>query len=119
MRAACVGIALFCLLSPNPVVAVGHKTGSDLYNECRANEADPVYFQRSSSCISYISGVLDSWMLDKVKIGNRHECIPVITGGEAKRIVIIYANKHPEDVRFPAVMLVRLAFSAAYPACLT
>ena len=93
--------------------SAGFYTGNELYSECTARESSSTYYQSSSICSGYISGVYDHFIGTAEKgllcIGNN------VTIGQTKKIFISYADRHPEKLHLPAWLLVEnsifLAFS--------
>jgi hypothetical protein len=77
-------------------------------------------FKKSGTCMGFIDGVIDSDTIahhDK----NGHQfglklCVPADTSGrQLAKIVVKYGDDHPQQLHFPAAVIVLLAMSDAFP----
>ena len=88
------------------------ETGSDLRDACGAipptakdlDSLTPMQGVKSMSCVGYISGVVDAWLL-----AGKPLCAPLKTSrSEAALIVDKHIDEHPEELHLsPAVLVLR------------
>jgi|KBSSwiStaDraftv2_1062776.scaffolds.fasta_scaffold2383280_1 hypothetical protein len=113
-------IAVACaawLIAQTPAAA-DFWDGNQLFAECRTSSDSPTYYQSASNCRSYITGVFDDFMLQRVVSGKSEDCvIGNITAGQLRDVVDRYLYEHPQTRAMPASFLTRMAIIDAWPAC--
>jgi len=94
-------------------------TGNDLVASCSATSE----FE-SGACIGFIQGVINGFNSGAiVQHGRGNEqrsifdlCVPNgVTTGQTTKVILAYADKHPEQLHFPADVIVTKAVSEAWP----
>jgi hypothetical protein len=82
-------------------------TGNALVAACQGQG------ENYSQCLSFMHGALDSQYLESPK---GHElCIPEgVTNGQLVKVVLKYADEHPENLQFPAAAFVLLGVRRAW-----
>lgn len=110
-------LSLVALASPtNASPHQGFWTGNALLDQCRATSADPSYFQKQSSCRSFIMGVDDAISMVMEIQSKEMYCSPLgVTAGQEKDIVIAYLEGHPGIRHNTAASIVTSALMGAFP----
>jgi hypothetical protein len=94
-------------------------TGNDLVASCSATSE----FE-SGACIGFIQGVINGFNSGAiVQHGRGNEqrsifdlCVPNgVTTGQTTKVILAYADKHPEQLHYPADVIVTKAVSEAWP----
>jgi Rap1a immunity proteins len=94
-------------------------TGNDLVASCSATSE----FE-SGSCIGFIQGVINGFnsgtIVQHGRGNGEHSildlCVPNgVTNGQVTKVVLAYTDKHPEQLHYPADVIVTKAISEAWP----
>ena len=94
------------------------KTGNTLLAECTNKGLEIVDFMDKSSCNAYIMGSEDTHEIAVLYLGEMKPlfCLPKgATIGQRVKIVVKYMNENPEDLHFPASLILPMAFKKAFP----
>lgn len=84
-------------------------SGNDLVTECASDKS----IERAT-CIAYVMGVLDSGVMYDTEYTK--VCPPDrMSAHQAAKIVVKYADNNPEQLHFPASILVHNALIKAFP----
>jgi hypothetical protein len=97
-----------------------NSTGNDLVSTC-GNTADVI---SASQCYGYIQGALNGFEAGSLwhwrssskadAIDYNLLCIPNgVTGDQTRKVIMLYADKHPERLQIPAANLIALAVNDA------
>lgn len=120
-------VMLGCLLTLGVPQRAAANDGNGLLNDCAAAERVADGGQQSVDaidairCVTYVEGIGDMNSAYRVLLNERHEqpffCQPDagLQNQQAARIVVKYLRAHPERLHEPAVLLVTLALSEAFP----
>jgi hypothetical protein len=107
-----------------------HPTGNDFVSTCR--KLDPSSdLDRLGQCFAYVHGVLDGFVdgginnaprkTDGSSVVKGWPCVPDrATNGQLVKVVLTYADKHPEELHYPASEIVLRSLIAAWgspPTC--
>jgi hypothetical protein len=93
-------------------------TGNDLVASCSATSE----FE-SGACIGFIQGVINGFnsgtIVQRGRGNEQHSifdlCVPTgVTNGQATKVILAYADKHPEQLHYPADIIVTKAIGAWY-----
>ncbi len=101
-------------------------TGETLIAQCKSVEhvhldtmkADSAAdLERTSACLGYLAGVIDQRAILSVGIKEvPNFCIPdSVTGAQLTKVIVRYGDEHPEELHYPAVVLINLAILKAFP----
>jgi hypothetical protein len=94
-------------------------TGNDLVASCSATSE----FE-SGACIGFIQGVINGFnsgtTVQHVRSVEQHAvfdlCVPNgVTNGQLTKVVLAYTDKHPEQLHYPADIIVTKAIGEAWP----
>jgi Rap1a immunity proteins len=94
-------------------------TGNDLVASCSSTSE----FE-SGACVGFIQGVINGFNSGAiVQHGRGNEqhpildlCVPNgVTNGQATKVILAYADKHPAQLHYPADVIVTKAISEAWP----
>jgi hypothetical protein len=97
--------------------SVFRSTGNDLVADCTGT------LNKQAQCLKYIEGVVDGWTIalktsarvNKAQNEN-NMCIPKgVTAGNLQKVVLRYADEHPEQLYREANIIVTLAIGNAFP----
>jgi hypothetical protein len=116
---------------PSITFRAGH--GEELVTSCRAPDdversvggSIPMKdlleeFKRSGTCMGFIQGVIDSDTIAHTDSSGhpagRNLCVPAeASGRQLAKIVVKYGDDHPQQLHFPAAVIVILAMKDAFP----
>ena len=98
---------IFLLLFNSPL-SFSVTTGGELYNWCDDDSMALI-------CFGYIMGANEQQEMNFFMSESIGYCVGTRTYGDKRRVIIEYAENHPEELTFPAFQLVRNAFSDSYP----
>jgi len=82
--------------------------GNNLLTECQSSD---VFYK--GVCGGYIIGVVD--MSDGKTWDGYSYCLPDVSIGQLKKIVIKHLNDHPEKLHLSASSLINFALTSAFP----
>jgi Rap1a immunity proteins len=96
-------------------------TGNDLVASCTETAGS---FERGA-CLGYIHGVIGGFDMgssgqQSIEVKGRPTvdlCVPNgVTNGQIVKVILVFADKHPEQLNNPADVIVAQAISNAWPA---
>lgn len=109
-------VIMMTVAFPTPAAAQ-FTTGNQLLEDCTAERGTSTFYQNQADCMGYIAGVIDQFIFQRM-VMEKADCVPKITKGQARDILVAFLQKNPADRHHPAAVLVTLAIMEAYPDCL-